>query len=295
MTEIIDGEALAAEIREGVAEAVDQFAAAGVTPGLATVLMSTDSASETYVEMKQRDCEEVGIDGIHVEVEPDAPAQELFDRIEELNTGEAANGILVQMPLPDHVDERAAQAAVDPAKDVDGFHPENVGRLVGGDPRFRPCTPHGVQRLLADAGVDTEGAEVVVVGRSNIVGRPLANLLTRRAEDGNATVTVCHSRTADLATHTQRADVVVAAAGVPELIGREDVTPDTTVIDVGINRVERDGESTLVGDADFDALDGYVDAITPVPGGVGPMTRAMLLYNTVLATREQTGVDAPLP
>jgi methylenetetrahydrofolate dehydrogenase (NADP+)/methenyltetrahydrofolate cyclohydrolase len=257
--------------------------------------MSTDSASETYVEMKQRDCEEVGIDGIHVEVEPDAPAQELFDRIEELNTGEAANGILVQMPLPDHVDERAAQAAVDPAKDVDGFHPENVGRLVGGDPRFRPCTPHGVQRLLADAGVDTEGAEVVVVGRSNIVGRPLANLLTRRAEDGNATVTVCHSRTEDLATHTQRADVVVAAAGVPELIGREDVTPDTTVIDVGINRVERDGESTLVGDADFDALDGYVDAITPVPGGVGPMTRAMLLYNTVLATREQTGVDAPLP
>jgi len=295
VTEIIDGEALAAEIREGVAEAVDQFAAAGVTPGLATVLMSTDSASETYVEMKQRDCEEVGIDGIHVEVEPDAPAQELFDRIEELNTGEAANGILVQMPLPDHVDERAAQAAVDPAKDVDGFHPENVGRLVGGDPRFRPCTPHGVQRLLADAGVDTEGAEVVVVGRSNIVGRPLANLLTRRAEDGNATVTVCHSRTADLATHTQRADVVVAAAGVPELIGREDVTPDTTVIDVGINRVERDGESTLVGDADFNALDGYVDAITPVPGGVGPMTRAMLLYNTVLATREQTGVDAPLP
>ncbi len=295
VTEIIDGEALAAEIREGVAEAVDQFAAAGVTPGLATVLMSTDSASETYVEMKQRDCEEVGIDGIHVEVEPDAPAQELFDRIEELNTGEAANGILVQMPLPDHVDERAAQAAVDPAKDVDGFHPENVGRLVGGDPRFRPCTPHGVQRLLADAGVDTEGADVVVVGRSNIVGRPLANLLTRRAEDGNATVTVCHSRTADLGAHTQRADVVVAAAGVPELIGRADVTPDTTVIDVGINRVERDGESTLVGDADFDALDGYVDAITPVPGGVGPMTRAMLLYNTVLATREQTGVDAPLP
>jgi len=295
VTEIIDGEALAAEIREGVAEAVDEFAAAGVTPGLATVLMSTDPASETYVEMKQRDCEEVGIDGIHVEVDPDAPPQELFDRIEELNAGEAANGILVQMPLPDHADERTAQATVDPAKDVDGFHPANVGRLVAGEPRFRPCTPHGIQRLLAEAGVDTEGADVVVVGRSNIVGRPLANLLTRRAADGNATVTVCHSRTDDLAAHTRRADVVVAAAGVPELIGREEVTDDTTVIDVGINRVERDGESTLVGDADFDALDGYVDAITPVPGGVGPMTRAMLLYNTVLATREQTGVDVPLP
>ncbi|MEZ3114835.1 tetrahydrofolate dehydrogenase/cyclohydrolase catalytic domain-containing protein [Halobaculum sp. MBLA0147] len=295
MTEIVDGEALAAEIREGVADAVEQFEGEGVTPGLATVLMEADPASETYVEMKQRDCEEVGIDGIHVEVDPDAPAEELHETIRELNEGTAANGILVQMPVPDHVDAQAVQAAVDPAKDVDGFHPENVGRLMSGEPRFRPCTPHGVQRLLADAGVETEGADVVVVGRSNIVGRPLANLLSRRADDGNATVTLCHSRTADLAAHTRRADVVVAAAGVPEMIDAEMVTPDTTVIDVGINRVERDGESTLVGDADFDDLEGYVDAITPVPGGVGPMTRAMLLYNTVKATREQTGVDVSLP
>ena len=295
MTQIIDGEALAGEIREGVADAVAAFEAEGITPGLATVLMEADPASETYVNMKQRDCEEVGINGIHVEVDADAPPSALFDQIDELNDDDGVHGILVQMPTPDHVDDRAAQAAVSPAKDVDGFNPENVGRLVAGDPRFRPCTPFGIQRLLADAGVETVGADVVVVGRSNIVGRPLANLLTRRADDGNATVTVCHSKTDDLAAHTRRADVVVAAAGVPELIGREEVTPETTVVDVGINRVERDGESTLVGDADFEALDGYVDAITPVPGGVGPMTRAMLLYNTVLAARRQTGVDAPLP
>ena len=295
VTQIIDGEALAGEIREGVADAVAAFESEGVTPGLATVLMEADPASETYVNMKQRDCEEVGIDGIHVEVDADAPEAALFDRIDELNDDDGVHGILVQMPVPDHVDERAAQAAVDPAKDVDGFNPENVGRLVAGEPRFRPCTPFGIQRLLADAGVETAGADVVVVGRSNIVGRPLANLLTRRADDGNATVTICHSKTADLAAHTRRADVVVAAAGVPELIGREEVTPETTVVDVGINRVERDGESTLVGDADFEALDGYVDAITPVPGGVGPMTRAMLLYNTVLAARRQTGLDVPLP
>ncbi len=295
MTEYIDGEALAQEIRDGVSRAVDEFADAGVTPGLATVLMEADPASQTYVNMKQQDCEEVGIDGIHVEVDSDAPAEELTETIRDLNDGEAANGILVQTPLPDHVEERAVMSEIDPAKDVDGFHPENVGHLVAGEPRFRPCTPHGVQRLLDSANVETEGAEVVIVGRSNIVGRPLAYLLSGRADYGNATVTICHSRTENLTAHTERADVVVAAAGVPEMIDAEMVTPETTVIDVGINRVERDGESTLVGDADFDSLDGYVDAITPVPGGVGPMTRAMLLYNTIEATRDQAGVDVELP
>jgi methylenetetrahydrofolate dehydrogenase (NADP+)/methenyltetrahydrofolate cyclohydrolase len=295
MTEIIDGKAVAAEIREGVTEAVEEFAAEDVTPGLATVLMEVDPASETYVKMKQRDCEEVGINGIHVEVAPDAPAEELHETIRELNDDDAVNGILVQTPLPEHVDEREAMGQIDPAKDVDGFHPENVGRMVAGEPRFRPCTPHGVQRLLDAADVETEGAEVTIVGRSNIVGRPLANLLSRRAEDGNATVTLCHSRTKNLAEHTKRADILVAAAGVTEMIGADMVTEDTVVIDVGINRVERDGESTLVGDTDFDELNGTVKAITPVPGGVGPMTRAMLLYNTIKATTEQTGVDATLP
>ena len=295
VTEIIDGEAVAAEIRNGVTRAVETFETAGVTPGLATVLMEADPASETYVEMKQRDCEEVGIDGIHVEVEPDAPAETLYDEIERLNADDAVHGILVQTPLPDHVDQRDTMGRIDPAKDVDGFHPANVGRLVAGDPRFRPCTPHGIQRLLAHADVETDGAHVTIVGRSNIVGKPLANLLTRRSADGNATVTVCHSHTTDLASHTRAADVVVAACGVPELIDRELVTPATTVIDVGINRVERDGDSTLVGDADFEALNGYVEAITPVPGGVGPMTRAMLLYNTIKAARDQTGVDVELP
>ena len=295
VTRIIDGEALAAEIRSGVTSAVEQFAEAGVTPGLATVLMTADPASETYVEMKQQDCEEVGIEGIHVEVPSDAPADRLTAEIDRLNAADHVHGILVQMPVPDHVEGDRVVRRVDPAKDVDGFHPENVGRFVTGEPRFRPCTPHGVQRLLETADVTIEGAHVVIVGRSNIVGKPLANLLLRRATDGNATVTVCHSRTADLAAHTKRADVVVAACGVPELIDAGMVTPDTTVIDVGINRVERDGDSTLVGDADFGSLDGHVEAITPVPGGVGPMTRAMLLYNTVAAARDQTGVDVELP
>ncbi len=295
VTRIIDGEALAGEIRAGVTEAVEQFADDNVTPGLATVLMTADPASETYVKMKQRDCEEVGINGIHVEVPSDAPAERLHSEIDRLNADETVHGVLVQMPVPDHVDRRGVISRVDPAKDVDGFHPENVGRLVAGEPRYRPCTPHGIQRLLASADVETSGAHVVVVGRSNIVGKPLANLLTRRAADGNATVTVCHSRTTDLASHTTDADIVVAACGVPELIDETMVTPETTVIDVGINRVDRDGDSTLVGDADFDALDGYVDAITPVPGGVGPMTRAMLLYNTVKAARDQTNFDVPLP
>ncbi|WP_313695789.1 tetrahydrofolate dehydrogenase/cyclohydrolase catalytic domain-containing protein [Halorarum halobium] len=295
MTDVIDGNAVAAEIREGVAGCVDVLAGEGVYPGLATVLMSDDPASETYVSMKQRDCEEVGIDGIHVEVDSDAPASELYGTIDGLNDDDAVSGVLVQLPLPDHVDEREVVRRIDPAKDVDAFHPENVGRLVAGDSRFKPCTPHGIQRLLAAAAVDPEGKEAVVVGRSDIVGKPIANLLFGRGEGGNATTTVCHSRTADLAEHTRRADVVVAAAGVPEFITGDMLTAGTVVVDVGINRVERDGESTLVGDVEYDSAAEKASAITPVPGGVGPMTRAMLLYNTVKAAGLEAGVDVPLP
>ena len=291
----IDGTAVAAEIRSGVADCVETLTEAGVEPALATVLMSDDPASETYVSMKQNDCEEVGIEGVHVDVDDEAPAAELYDTIDELNADDGVHGILVQMPVVDRVDTRRVLRSVDPAKDVDGFHPENVGRLVAGHPRFKPCTPHGIQRLLDAAGVDTEGAEAVVVGRSDIVGKPTANLLFGRGEGGNATTTVCHSRTDDLAEHTRRADVVVAAAGVPEMITADMVSEGATVIDVGINRVERDGESTLVGDVDYDEVSRKADAITPVPGGVGPMTRAMLLYNTVKAAAERQGVDVDLP
>ncbi|MFC7098752.1 tetrahydrofolate dehydrogenase/cyclohydrolase catalytic domain-containing protein [Halobaculum marinum] len=291
----IDGNAVAAEIRSGVADCVDTLTDAGVEPALATVLMSDDPASETYVSMKQNDCEEVGMRGIHVDVDDDAPAEELYDTIDELNDDPEVHGILVQLPVPDHVDTQRVLRAIDPAKDVDGFHPENVGRLVGGNARFKPCTPHGIQRLLAAADVDPEGKEAVVVGRSDIVGKPIANLLFGRGEGGNATTTVCHSRTENLAEHTRRADIVVAAAGVPEMITADMVSEGATVIDVGINRVERDGESTLVGDVDYDDVAGKAGAITPVPGGVGPMTRAMLLYNTVKAASEQHDVDIDLP
>ncbi|WP_435154701.1 bifunctional methylenetetrahydrofolate dehydrogenase/methenyltetrahydrofolate cyclohydrolase [Haladaptatus sp. DFWS20] len=297
MTDIIDGNAVAERIRNDLGTGIDALKDEGVTPGLATVLMSDDPASETYVSMKQRDCEEVGINGIHVEIDPDAPAEELYDTIEKLNNDPEVHGMLVQMPVPDHVDARQVIRAIDPAKDVDGFHPENVGMLVAGQPRFKPCTPHGVQKLLESADINPEGKDVVIVGRSNIVGKPLANLLIQKADGGNATVTVCHSRTDDLAEKTQNADVVVAACGVPELIDGSMLSDGATVIDVGVNRVDADTEKgyELVGDVEFDSAKEKASTITPVPGGVGPMTRAMLLYNTVKAAGQQAEIEVELP
>jgi methylenetetrahydrofolate dehydrogenase (NADP+)/methenyltetrahydrofolate cyclohydrolase len=297
MTELLDGEALAADLREGLVAATERLADAGSRPTLATVLMSDDPASETYVSMKQDDCAEVGIEARDVEIDPDAAADELYDTVDELNADPAVDGILVQMPVPGHVDKRRVLRRVDPAKDVDGFHPENVGRLVAGDARFKPCTPHGIQKLLADAGVDTEGQDAVVVGRSDIVGKPMANLLLQKAEGGNATVTVCHSRTDDLAAKTRGADIVVAAAGAPEMIDGDMLSEGVVVVDVGVNRVDADTEKgyELVGDVDFESAREKAAAITPVPGGVGPMTRAMLLYNTVKATSQDAGVDVDLP
>ncbi|MFB6207697.1 MAG: bifunctional methylenetetrahydrofolate dehydrogenase/methenyltetrahydrofolate cyclohydrolase FolD [Haloglomus sp.] len=297
MTEIIDGNAVAADIRDGLTDAIERLADADARPGLATVLMSDDPASETYVSMKQRDCEEVGITSHHVELDPEAPAAELFDTIDDCNADDAVNGILVQMPVPDHVDERRVLRAIDPAKDVDGFHPENVGRMVAGNARFKPCTPHGIQKLLEAYDVETEGAEAVVVGRSDIVGKPMANLFIQKEPLGNATTTVCHSRTKDLAAHTREADILVAAAGVPEMIDGSMVKEGATVIDVGVNRVDADNEQgyELIGDVEFESAKQRASAITPVPGGVGPMTRAMLLYNTVKAAARQTGVDVDLP
>ena len=296
MTEIIDGESVAADVRDAVADEVSRLSGEGVEPGLATVLMSDDPASETYVSMKQRDCEEVGIESFHVEIDADAPARELYETIDELNDRDDVHGVLVQLPLPDHVDKRTVLRRIDPEKDVDGFHPENVGRLVAGDARFKPCTPHGVQKLLDAYDVETEGADAVVVGRSDIVGKPMANLLIQKAPTGNATTTVCHSRTEDLEAKLAGADIVVAAAGIPEFVDGSMLKAGATVIDVGINRVDADTEKgyELVGDVEYESASEVAGAITPVPGGVGPMTRAMLLYNTVKAAGLQRDVDVDL-
>ena len=296
MTEIIDGNAVAEDVRDEVGEAVDELETEGITPTLATVLMSDDPASETYVSMKQSDCEEVGIEAVDVELDADAPAEELYDAIDDLNDDSDVNGILLQMPVPNHVDDRRVLRSIDPRKDVDGLHPENIGRLVAGDARYKPCTPHGIQRLLAAADVETEGKEAVVVGRSRLVGKPMANLLIQYGDGGNATTTICHSRTEDLAAKTREADVLVAAAGVPEMIDGSMVGEGAVVVDVGINQVDADNEKgyELVGDVDFESAREQAAAITPVPGGVGPVTRAMLLYNTVEAAAPQSGVDGAL-
>ncbi|ERH05013.1 MAG: 5,10-methylene-tetrahydrofolate dehydrogenase/methenyl tetrahydrofolate cyclohydrolase [Halorubrum sp. J07HR59] len=297
MTDEIDGNAVSAQIRSELEASIDQLGESGVTPGLTTVLMSEDNASQTYVSMKQRACENIGIDGQTQELDADQPAEDLFDLIDDLNARSDVHGILVQMPVPDHVDKRRVFRSVDSMKDVDGFHPENVGRLVAGNARYKPCTPHGVQKLLESAGVKTEGKEAVVVGRSDIVGKPMANLFIQKAPGGNATTTLCHSRTTDLAAKTRQADIVVAAAGLPEFIDGSMLSEGTTVIDVGINHVDADNEKgyELVGDVDFASASQKADVITPVPGGVGPMTITMLLYNTVKAASLQTDVPVDLP
>ena len=297
VTTVIDGNEVADGIRADLSGAIETLADAGARPGLATVLMSPDPASETYVSMKQRACEDVGIEGVHVEIDTDDPAAELYETIEELNADPEIHGILVQLPLPEHVPTHEALERIDPQKDVDALHPENVGRLAAGRPRYKPCTPHGIQRLLAAADADPAGKDVTIVGRSEIVGKPLANMLTNKTASGNATVTLCHSRTRDLAAKTRDADILVAAAGRAEMIGADMVGEGAVVVDVGINRVETDTEKGygLVGDVNFEAVKPTVDAITPVPGGVGPMTIAMLLYNATAAAALQEDVDVTLP
>jgi len=274
--EVIDGEEISSRVRE---EVTDDVARMDRTPKLVAVLMSDDPASETYVRMKREAAEEVGIDSKTVHIEPDAPEDELLSTVAELNDDETVDGILVQLPLPDHVSKERAIEAVAPEKDVDGFHPFNKGLLLEGRPRFVPATPKGVVRMLHEHGVDLEGEHVVVVGRSDIVGKPLAALLFSR--DVNATATVCHSRTEDLEQHTRAADIVVAAVGVPEFVTADMVSEGVVVVDVGINRVDDE----LVGDVAYDEVAEKASAITPVPGGVGPMTVASLLENTVESAR----------
>jgi methenyltetrahydrofolate cyclohydrolase (EC 3.5.4.9)/5,10-methylenetetrahydrofolate dehydrogenase (NADP+) (EC 1.5.1.5) len=295
MTTIIDGNVTAQEIREELGAAIAAVTDAAGAPHLTTILMNENPASHTYVSMKHADCAEVGIESTDIRLAPETPAAELFEAIEEQNADPDIDGILVQMPLPSHIDADRVLQAVDPAKDVDGFHPENVGLLVTGSPRFKPATPHGIEQLLMRSDIETEGANAVVVGRSNIVGKPMANLLLQKSPAGNATVTVCHSRTVDLAAKTRRADILIAAAGVPEMIDGDMIKPGATVIDVGITRRETDDGSELVGDVEYASASDVAGAITPVPGGVGPMTRAMLLWNTVKAAADAAGVQVNLP
>jgi methylenetetrahydrofolate dehydrogenase (NADP+)/methenyltetrahydrofolate cyclohydrolase len=277
---IIDGKAVAQRVRGHVKREVEAFRDAhGQPPGLATVLVGNDPASEIYVANKHRACHEVGIHSIAHQPAADSSQDELMELVARLNGDPEVNGYIVQLPLPDHLDAAAVTSAIDPAKDVDGLTPTNAGLLVQGREALVPATPSGVIELLDSENVELEGAEAVVVGRSDLVGRPLVSLLLAR----NATVTTCHSRTRDLAEVCRRADVLVAAAGRPGLIGAAMIRPGATVIDVGTNRTA-DG---LVGDVDFDAAREVAGAITPVPGGVGPMTIAMLLANTVRAARAQ--------
>lgn len=275
---IIDGKAVAAAVRERVATGVGEFEAEhGRPPALATVLAGDDEASKVYIGGKRRACEEVGIRSIHNGLAAETSEAELIDLVEGLNADDGVDGILVQLPVPDQIDPNRVIAAIDPAKDVDGLTPVNAGLLAHGMPGLVSCTPAGVMELLEHESVALEGAEAVVVGRSKLVGVPVSRLLLA----ANATVTVCHSRTRDLAAVCRRADVLVAAVGAPRLLGGDAIKPGAVVIDVGVNRTE-DG---LVGDVDFEAASALAAAITPVPGGVGPMTVAMLLVNTLAAAR----------
>ncbi len=283
---IIDGKAIAQAIRvELKGEVASLKASRGVQPGLATVLVGDDPASHVYVKTKRKACDEVGIAPFPFELPASTSQEDLLALIEDLNKNPEVHGILVQLPLPEGLDEALVLEAVDPAKDVDGFHPTNVGRLVAGTAVLLPCTPAGIIELLDRTGIPIEGAEAVVVGRSAIVGKPLALLLLHR----HATVTICHTRTRDLAATARRADILVAAAGRAGVVTAEMVKPGACVIDVGVNRVE----GKLVGDVDFEAARAVAGAITPVPGGVGPMTVAMLLTNTVAACRLQVAAASP--
>ncbi len=281
MAKILDGNAVAAAVKAEVASDVSRLAENGVVPGLAVVLVGDDPASATYVRMKERDCAEAGVRAVDYRRPAETTQAELEAIIDECNADPSIHGILVQMPLPDHLDAEAAVARIAPEKDVDGFHPVSLGRLVRGLPASRACTPFGVMRMLEHHGIEVAGKEAVVIGRSTIVGKPMALMLL----EANATVTVCHSRTRDLAGVCRRADILIAAVGRPEMVTAEYVKEGAVVIDVGINRTD----AGMVGDVDFASVEPVASAISPVPGGVGPMTRAMLVANTVHAAVAASG------
>ncbi|MAF11368.1 bifunctional methylenetetrahydrofolate dehydrogenase/methenyltetrahydrofolate cyclohydrolase FolD [Candidatus Poribacteria bacterium] len=291
----LSGTKVARAMRKEMAAEVERLKADhGVVPGLAVVLVGDNPASVSYVSGKRKACEEVAINSLEHKRDADFTEEALLELIAELNADPAVNGILVQLPLPDHIDEHHVLDAIDPSKDVDGFHPINLGRMLVGEECLLPCTPHGVQQLLLRGGVDIEGKHVVMVGRSNIVGKPLANILLQRKEGSNATVTVCHTRTPDMAVHTRQADILIVAAGRPNTITADMVADGAVVVDVGVNRIEdasRERGFRLVGDVDYAGVREKASLITPVPGGVGPMTITMLLHNTIAAAKTAHGVE----
>lgn len=291
--QLIKGAEVATQIREELKKEIAELKAKhNVVPGLVTVLVGADPASQVYVGAKEKTSKELGIYSERYDLPEQTTQKELITLIEKLNKNPKIHGILVQLPLPKHLNEEEVLYAIDPKKDVDGFHPVNVGKLMIGEPDYIPCTPAGIQQLLIRSSTKIEGAEVVVVGRSNIVGKPIANILLQKRDGANATVTVCHTRTRDMAFHTRRADILIVAAGKPKAITADMVKEGVVVIDVGVNEIGKtaEGKRILCGDVDFDAVKEKAKAITPVPGGVGPMTITMLMMNTVRAAKLAAGI-----
>lgn len=291
--QLIDGKSIARSLQDEIKRAVNELREQyGVVPGLATVLVGDNPASVSYISAKNKTCLELGMRSFQHSLPVDISEGELLGLIARLNADPQVHGILVQLPLPQGISEDRVLRAIDPNKDVDGFHPVNVGLLMLGHPIFPPCTPAGIQELLVRSGTTIEGAEVVVVGRSNIVGKPIAVMLMQKQPGANATVTVCHTHTRDLASHTRRAEILIVAAGRPRAITGEMIRPGATVIDVGVNRIgyTETGKAKLVGDVDFESAAQVAGKITPVPGGVGPMTITMLMRNTVRAARLALGL-----
>jgi len=289
---IISGTEVAKAIREELkAEVAALKEKHNIIPGLVTILVGEDPASQSYVSAKNKTAHALGIHSEQVTLAADTSEQDLLATVEKYNKDRKIHGILVQLPLPKHINETNVLYAIDPAKDVDGFHPVNVGKMVLGEDCYLPCTPHGILELLTRSGVETSGAEVVVIGRSNIVGKPIANLMLQKRKGGNATVTLCHTRTKDMAAHCKRADIIIAAVGVPKMVTADMVKDGVVVIDVGVNRIGKtaEGKAILAGDVDFDAVKEKASYITPVPGGVGPMTITMLMKNTVQAASQAAG------
>jgi len=291
---IVKGTDVAKEIREELKKEVDILKEKhNVTPGLVTILVGEDPASVSYVTGKQKTAKELGFHSIQDNQPADISEEKLLSLVEKYNKDDKIHGILVQLPLPKHINETKVLYAIDPKKDVDGFHPVNVGKLMIGEADYLPCTPAGIQQLLIRSGVQIEGAEVVVVGRSNIVGKPIANILLQKAPGANATVTICHTRTKDMTAHTKQADILIVAAGKPKAVTADMVKDGAAVIDVGVNRIGMtpEGKAKLAGDVDFDSVKEKASMITPVPGGVGPMTITMLMANTVKAAKLAAGAS----
>jgi methylenetetrahydrofolate dehydrogenase (NADP+)/methenyltetrahydrofolate cyclohydrolase len=287
LSELILGKAVSESVYAELRDRISSLKSEGITPGLAVVLVGNDPASEVYVRMKGKKCEELGMHSVTIVLPESTTEKELLEAVEVLNKEKTIHGFLVQLPLPSHIDEKKVICAIDPKKDVDCFHPVNVGKMLIGEPEFLPATPAGVQQMLLRSGVDTKGKHVVVVGRSNIVGKPMAAMMMQKGNGADSTVTVVHSRTKDLPAVTRQADILIVAIGKPNFVTADMVKDGAVVIDVGTNRVEDPAKgSKLVGDVDFEGVKGKVSAISPVPGGVGPMTICMLMANTVAAAEK---------